>query len=40
MATHSSILGWEIPRTAELGGIQSTGSQRVGQDLVTEQQPI
>ena len=36
-ATHCSILAWEIPRTAELGGIQSTGSQRAGHDLVTEQ---
>ena len=30
MATHSSILAWEIPWTEELGGLQSTGSQRVG----------
>ena len=30
MATHSSILAWKIPRTEELGGLQSTGSQRVG----------
>ena len=29
MATHSSILPWEVPRTGELGGLQSTGSQRV-----------
>ena len=27
MATHSSILAWEIPWTEELGGLQSTGSQ-------------
>ena len=32
MATHSSILAWRIPRTEELGGLQSTGSQRVGHD--------
>ena len=32
MATHSSILAWEIPRTEEPGGLQSMGSQRVGQD--------
>ena len=32
MATHSSILAWRIPRTEEPGGIQSTGSQRVGHD--------
>ena len=29
MATHSSILGWEIPRTEESGGLQSIGSQSV-----------
>ena len=27
MATHSSTLAWKIPWTAELGGLQSTGSQ-------------
>ena len=27
MATHSSILAWKIPRTEELGGLQSMGSQ-------------
>ena len=35
MATHSSILAWEIPWTEELGGLQSMGSQRVEHDLVT-----
>ena len=30
MATHSSILAWEIPWTKESGGLQSIGSQRVG----------
>ena len=25
MATHSSILAWRIPRTEELGGLQSMG---------------
>ena len=30
MATHSSILAWEIPWMEELGRLQSTGSQRVG----------
>ena len=25
MATHSSVLAWEIPWTAESGGVQSTG---------------
>ena len=29
MATHSSILAWEIPWTEEPGGLQSIGSQRV-----------
>ena len=28
MATHSSILAREIPRTDELGGLQSMGSQK------------
>ena len=32
MATHSSILAWEIPQTEEPGGLQAMGSQRVGQD--------
>ena len=27
MATHFSILGWEIPRTEEAGGLQSMGPQ-------------
>ena len=27
METHSGILAWEIPRTEELGGLQSMGSQ-------------
>ena len=30
MATHSSILAWEIPRTEEAGGLQSIESQRDG----------
>ena len=38
MATHSSILAWEIPRTEESDGLQSTGSQRVGYNLVMKQQ--
>ena len=29
MATHSSILAWEIPQTEEPGGLQSMGSQRI-----------
>ena len=32
MATHSSILAWEIPWTEEAGGLQSTRLQRVGHD--------
>ena len=32
MATHSSNLAWRIPWTEEPGGLQSTGSQRVGHD--------
>ena len=32
MVTHSSILAWKIPWTEEPGGLQSTGSQRVGHD--------
>ena len=32
MATHSSILAWRIPWTEEPGGLQSTGSQRIGHD--------
>ena len=38
MATHSSILAWEIPQTEQPGELQSMGSQRVGPDLVTQQQ--
>ena len=36
MATCSSILSWEIPRTEEPGGLQFMGLQRVGHDLVTD----
>ena len=32
MATHSSILAWEVPRTEEPGRLQSMGSHRVGHD--------
>ena len=28
MATHSSILVWEIPRTEEFGGLQCMGLQK------------
>ena len=32
MATHSSVLAWRIPGTAEPGGLPSIGSHRVGHD--------
>ena len=38
MATHSSILDWEIPWTEEPGRLQSMGSHRVRHDLVTKQE--
>jgi len=38
MATHPSILAWEIPGTEKLGGLQSMRLQRVGHDLATKQQ--
>ena len=38
MATHSSILAWEIPRTEGYGVLQSIGFQRVTHDLLTEKQ--
>jgi len=37
MATHSSILVWEISGTKEPGGLQSIGLQRVGHNLATKQ---
>ena len=37
MATHSSILAWEIPWTDEPGGLQSMESQTVRHNLVTKQ---
>jgi len=30
MATHSSILAWEIPWIEEPGGLKSMGSKRIG----------
>ena len=36
MATYSSILIWRIPWTAEPGGLQSMGSQRVRHDWATK----
>ena len=38
MATHSSVLAWEVLWTEEPGGLQSMGSQRVGHDWVTNTQ--
>ena len=40
MATYSRILTWEILWSEEPGGPQSMGLQRVGHDLVTEQEEI
>ena len=38
MATHSSILAWEIPWIEEPGRLQSLGgSKRIRHDLVTKQ---
>ena len=34
-APHSSTLAWKIPWTKEPGGLQSMGSQRVGDDWAT-----
>ena len=36
MATHCSILAWEIPWIEEPGGLQPMGSQRVGHDWETK----
>ena len=38
MTTHSSILAWRIPLTEGPGGLQSMGSQTVGQDWATNGQ--
>ena len=35
MSTHSCILVWEIPRMQEPGRLQSTGSQKTGRVLAT-----
>ena len=40
MATHASILAWEIPWTEEFGGLQSMGPQRGRHDWATKQQQI
>ena len=36
MATHSSILAWEIPWMEEPGGLQSMDLQRIRHDLATK----
>jgi len=36
VATHSSILAWEIPCTEEPGGLPSKGSERVRHDCITK----
>ena len=36
MATHSSILAWDIPWTEEPGRLHSMGLQRIRHDLVTD----
>ena len=38
MATHSSVLAWRIPGTAEPGRLPSMGSHRVGHDWMMQQQ--
>ena len=38
MATHSSILTWEVPWTQEPGRLLSMGSQRIQHNLATKQQ--
>ena len=40
VATHSSILAWEISQTEEPGRLQFLGSQRVGHNLATKQQQL
>ena len=40
MATHSSILAWEILWKEEPSKLQSMGSQRVGRGLAIKQQSL
>ena len=40
MATHCSILAWEVPWTEEPGGLQSMGLQRVGHNSATKQKQL
>ena len=37
MATHASILAWEIPWTEVPGGLQSMSLKRIRHDLMTKQ---
>ena len=39
MATHYSILAWEIQWTEGPGGLWSVGLQRIRHDFATKQQP-
>ena len=39
MASHSSILAWEVQWTEEPGGLQSIGLQRIRHDLQTKPPP-
>ena len=38
IATHSSILAWEIPWMEESGGLESMALQRIRHNLATKQQ--
>ena len=40
MASHSSTLACKIPWTEEPGGLQSTGSQRVGHESVSKRERL
>ena len=40
MATHSSILAWDIPWTEEPGGLESTGSQKLRNNFVAKEQQL
>ena len=37
MATHSSVLAWEIPWTEEPGGLQSGGCSLVALTILSDQ---
>ena len=39
-AAHSIVFAWRIPRTEEPGGLQSTGSQRLGHNRATNTFPF